>query len=77
MSGNERVNLTITIAGMAAVLILTPIGAIYGGLIGIAIAVTAALIARNLTAYVFVRRREGIDIWTGKILPGFSEKSTD
>ena len=77
MSGNERVNLTITIAGMIAVLILTPIGAIYGGLIGIAVAVTAALIARNLTSYVFVRRREGIDIWTGKILPGFSEKSTN
>ena len=77
MSGNERVNLVITIAGMIAVLVLTPIGAIYGGLVGIAFAVTAALIARNLAAYVFVRRREGFDIWTGKILPGFSEKSTD
>ncbi|MEP6199987.1 MAG: oligosaccharide flippase family protein, partial [Marinomonas sp.] len=76
MSGNERVNLIITIAGMSAVLVLVPIGAIYGGLVGIAVAVTAALIARNLTAYIFVRRREGIDIWSGRILPGFSEKST-
>lgn len=77
MSGNERINLYITIAGMAAVLILTPIGAIYGGLLGIAIAVTAALVARNLTAYLFVRRREGIDIWSGKILVGFEAKQDD
>ena len=67
MSGNERVNLVISVAGTVALLVLAPVAAIEGGTIGIASCVSAILISRNLAAFIFVRYRLGIRIWAGRI----------
>lgn len=67
MSGNERINLAITIIYTALVLVSVPIAAHFAGLAGIALSMSLALLARNLTAFYFVRSREGINVWTGRV----------
>ena len=68
MSGNERINLAITIGGTVLVLVAVPIAAYFFGLTGIAVAMSVTLLLRNLIAYAVVRQKEGIDIWMGKAL---------
>lgn len=65
MSGNERINLAITIGYTFVVLIATPLAALAGGLMGIAIAMSVAQLLRNGVSYAIVLRQEGIDIWSG------------
>ncbi|MEM7665229.1 MAG: oligosaccharide flippase family protein [Pseudomonadota bacterium] len=67
MSGNERLNLAITIVYTALVLASVPVAAHFAGLAGIALSMSLALLARNLTAFYFVRSREGINVWTGRV----------
>lgn len=66
MSGNERTNLLISIIGTGTLFIVAPLAAIHTGLTGLAASVATILFARNLAAFVYVKRRLGIDIWTGK-----------
>ena len=67
MSGHERMSLSISIAGTAALLVFAPLAAMYGGIFGVAICVSAILVSRNLTAYLFVHYRLGIRIWAGQV----------
>ena len=67
MSGNERINLAITVVGTIILLVAAPIAANFGGLAGIAVCISAIMLLRNITAYVVVRRKLGIGIWTGTL----------
>lgn len=67
MSGNERLNLTITLVSTVLLLILAPISAHFAGLIGLAACVSIAIVGRNLAAYQIVSRKEGILIWSGTV----------
>ncbi len=67
MSGHERMSLGISITGTAALLVFAPLAAIHAGILGVAICVSAILVGRNLTAYLFVRYRLGIRIWAGQV----------
>jgi O-antigen/teichoic acid export membrane protein len=66
MSGHERVNLVISLLGTGSLFLAAPIAAIYGGLTGLAASVAIVLVARNLAAFVYVKTRLKIDIWSGK-----------
>jgi O-antigen/teichoic acid export membrane protein len=68
MSGNERINLGITLIGTTLLLVLVPIAAQFGGLTGLALCVASVGIVRQLIAYAVVRQRLGIRIWSGKVL---------
>ncbi|TRD11661.1 hypothetical protein FGU71_07130 [Erythrobacter insulae] len=68
MSGNERANLWITITSTLTLLLILPIAAHAGGLLGIAICVPCVMLLRNLAAYVTVLRKERINIWTGQVI---------
>ena len=65
MSGRERISLAISIAGTLALVVFAPLSAIYGGALGVAACVSTILVCRNLTAFMFVRNRLGIRIWSG------------
>lgn len=68
MSGNERINLGITLIGTTLLLVSVPIAAQFGGLTGLALCVASVGIVRQLIAYAVVRQRLGIRIWSGKVL---------
>lgn len=68
MSGHEKLNLLIVALGSLASLVIAPLAAMAGGLVGLALAVGIALIAQNLSAALTVRRRLGIDILRGKAI---------
>ncbi|WP_337661197.1 oligosaccharide flippase family protein [Erythrobacter sp. Alg231-14] len=65
MSGNEKLNLIISLTGTGALLVLAPIAAYHTGLVGLAICISTILVCRNLAAYAFVKLRLGINIWAG------------
>jgi O-antigen/teichoic acid export membrane protein len=65
MSGNERINLAITVAGTLLLLGAVPVAAHLAGLEGIAVCISVVMLLRNLTAYVVVRQKLGINIWAG------------
>lgn len=65
MSGNEKANLALTVTSTALLLLIVPLGAISGGLYGIAAAASAVVACRNLASYYLVRRIVGIAIWSG------------
>lgn len=67
MSGRERISLAISIAGTIALLVFAPVAAVHGGAIGVAACVSMILVARNLFAFVFVRNRLGIRMWSGTV----------
>ena len=69
MSGNERINLAITIAGTVLLVVCVPIAGRQFGLEGIALCIAAIMLLRNLCAYVTVRQKLGIGIWTGTVRP--------
>ena len=65
MSGNERINLVISLIGITVLLALAPFAAHNLGLIGIGLSLSGVLVARNLAALIIVRRKLRINIWTG------------
>jgi O-antigen/teichoic acid export membrane protein len=67
MSGNEKINLAITLTSTALLLLCVPAAAYFAGLPGIAICVSALMLLRNLLAYTVVRRKLGISIWAGTV----------
>jgi O-antigen/teichoic acid export membrane protein len=73
MSGNERINLAISITGTLALLVTTPIAAYFGGLSGMAACIAIVMLLRNVAAFVVVRRKVGIRIWAGTATPTSSE----
>lgn len=73
MSGRERISLAISIAGTAALLVFAPLAAIHGGTLGVAACVSTILVSRNLVAFVFVRNRLGIRIWSGTVARDVAE----
>jgi hypothetical protein len=56
----------ISIIGTGTLFIVAPLAAIHTGLTGLAASVAIILIGRNLAAYIYVKQRLGIDIWTGR-----------
>lgn len=68
MSGNERINLGITLIGTTLLLISVPIAARFGGLTWLAVCVASVGVVRQLIAYVVVRQRLGIRIWSGQVI---------
>lgn len=67
MSGNERVNLAISLISVTLLLVLVPLAALQGGLIGMAICIATVLTFRNLLAYAYLRYRVGISVWSGRV----------
>lgn len=67
MSGHERTNLAISIGGMLALLALVPLGARLWGMEGIALCVCVVLFGRQLLAFLIVRSRLGIQVWSGAV----------
>ncbi|MGB3796546.1 MAG: oligosaccharide flippase family protein [Alteraurantiacibacter sp.] len=65
MSGNERVNLAISLSGTVATLLIAPLAAYWGGLLALSVCIVAVMIIRNLYAYSYVKRKLGINIWAG------------
>ncbi|OBV11213.1 lipopolysaccharide biosynthesis protein [Erythrobacter dokdonensis] len=69
MSGNEKVNLAIAIAGIACLLVAAPVAATLAGIHGVAISVAAVLVMRNVAAYCYLRYKVGIEVWSGRAMP--------
>lgn len=69
MTGNERVNLALTIGSMAALLILVPVAAHYGSINWVGATLSLVLIGRNLASMAAVRKRLGISMLTGRYYP--------
>lgn len=67
MSGNERINLAITVSGTVALLFAVPAAAKFGGLPGIAVCISVIMLLRNIIAYGVVRSKLGIGIWSGAV----------
>lgn len=67
MSGNERINLAITVAGTLVLLMAVPVAAKFGGLPGIAVCTSTVMLLRNIIAYGVVRSKLGIGIWSGAV----------
>lgn len=65
MSGNEKINLAITLASTALLLVCVPAAAYFWGLAGIAACISVLMLLRNISAYVVVKRKLGISIWAG------------
>jgi O-antigen/teichoic acid export membrane protein len=65
MSGHERINLVISIAGTLALLVITPLAAALAGLAGMTASIASIMLARNIAAYFVVRHKVGIRIWAG------------
>ncbi|MDJ0979372.1 MAG: oligosaccharide flippase family protein [Erythrobacter sp.] len=70
MSGNERMNLFISIGGTLSLLAAIPVMASHWGIVGAAAGFSAIVIMRNIVAYFLVIRIIGINIWTGKSQTG-------
>lgn len=67
MSGNERTNLSITLVGTTVLLVLVPLAAQWGGLMGLALCASGVNLLRQVIAYCIVRKRLKIFIWSGKV----------
>ena len=69
MTGFARINLAITLASTAALVVLAPLSAAHFGLIGVVACISVLLIARNLLALLVVRRKLGINALSGRYHP--------
>ncbi len=69
MSGNERVNLIVSLGGTGLMLMLAPLATKFGGLMGLAGCITSIMILRNLVSVYFVSRLLGLNILTGRVRP--------
>ncbi|MFB0612092.1 lipopolysaccharide biosynthesis protein [Aurantiacibacter poecillastricola] len=67
MSGNEKTNFLISVSTTILLLIVAPIAARYGGLLGVATAIALLLPLRNFIAFIMVYRLEGINVWSGSV----------
>ena len=69
MTGNEKTNLALTVLSLMTLLITLPVAAEYMGLLGLVIALSVVLVARNIASLIAVRQFIGINILTGKYHP--------
>ncbi|WP_157216016.1 lipopolysaccharide biosynthesis protein [Flavisphingomonas formosensis] len=69
MSGNERLNLIISIGGTGLMFLAAPFATKYGGLEGLATSITTIMILRNVVSLFFVSRLLGLNVATGKVRP--------
>ncbi len=67
MTGHERINLMITIAGTALLLIAAPLAGKFAGLEGVAAGLALVMIGRNLASLYYVYRLHGINVLTGTV----------
>lgn len=68
MSGQERINLAITVAGTVALLVCLPIAGRIWGLQGMTACMVTLSILRYLAANAAVRYKLKISIWSGKLI---------
>ena len=66
MTGNERINLMLTIVSLVALLVGLPLAAQYSGLLAMVITMSVILVLRNIASLVAVRRLTGVSIMTGR-----------
>jgi len=69
MTGNEKVNLVLTVASLVALLVLLPLAAEHVGLMGLVLVMSAILVIRNIASLLAVRRLTGVSILTGRYHP--------
>lgn len=69
MSGNERLNLIISIGGTGLMFLAAPFATRYGRLEGLAMCITSIMILRNIVSLIFVSRLLGLNVATGKVRP--------
>lgn len=69
LTGGSKTNFVISAANAAVTLIGAPLVAGVAGTFGVAVFVSATMIATNLANAVAVRRQVRIDILTGRVLP--------
>lgn len=67
MSGHEMSNLRITLVSTVFLLIALPLATMAFELKGLCACVSLAVVGRNLVAYWIVLKREGIEVWSGKL----------
>lgn len=72
MAGHARLNFIITAAGLAAMLVLAPLGAWLMGPVGVAACVTAITVAMNAANAGALYRVSGINAITGKVAPSLA-----
>jgi O-antigen/teichoic acid export membrane protein len=75
MTGNERVNLTLTGLSLIALLVALPLAVMYGGLLTLVITTSVILVMRNITSLVAVKWLTGVSILTGHYAPVRSSRS--
>ena len=68
LTGHPRINFAFTASTAAAMLVSAPFVAHAFGAIGIAAFAASALLVQNFVAHLFVRRLDGIDALTGRVL---------
>ena len=69
MTGHQRTNLTITLCSTVALLVLAPLSAHFGGLMGISAVMALVLVARNIASLVAAARLTGIHVMRGRYRP--------
>lgn len=69
MTGHQRANLAITLSSTVALLVLAPLSAHLGGLIGISTAMALVLVGRNVASLVAAARLTGIHVMLGRYSP--------
>lgn len=67
MCGLERINLVITVSSLAFLLVVAPMAARWGGLVGISAFVGIAMASRNIAAFFALRHFTGINVITGSV----------
>ena len=75
MTGNEKVNLLLTVSSLIALLIGLPLAAQYFGLLGVVIAMSLVLILRNFASLIAVHRLTGVRILSGRFEPVTAKKA--
>ena len=68
MTGNERVNLLLTVISLVALLVALPVAADQFGLMGVVVAMSVVLVVRNVVSLVAVRRLTGVAILSGRYI---------
>ena len=65
MVGHERVMFVISLACMGTMLVLAPLAALHGGIVGVVLAISAVTVGRNLAEWVALHRLTGVNALTG------------
>lgn len=69
MVGHERVVFAISVVCTGAMLVVTPIAALYLGATGVVLSLSAVTIARNVCEFTALRRLTGVNGLTGRFAP--------